>query len=1299
MNVADPSQTQLAPTATFDDQGLYFSLILCAVLLGVFVPLVSLLMSTKRLWVTRLYRTNHTAEPEPASPCGYNGSAAATSPPLRSMSDNNVHEYTQTVRSPTGQRERVTRRKRLGVSLPYPASFLTPLSWRDWFRIDEAVPHLADGITEGALTPPTRIAGGAPSSAPLYSPSMPPPSGPRQPSTSPTQNSHSPRSPTLQGATERNVTVMGPSTSFDDDGHAQCLTSAEMDHHGRPLSYGAMAPPDHHGATRCLTEEIDDPTPSHHMPNDGLPKTARDPQVSLYLFTLKYFATFMLLGEFFTIWICVVASTGDYNEYMLVSYDTHKCHQSDLNLTECAGKLPYCSYSVDGGCAPVPLPGLYDLTVKNLAPRDAKWYPVVLLNLGFCASIVICTLYYVRVVSEYVGKVSAYQLQHALGYRVVCIRGPDPEDTRSKDHFVKRYLQEDAYFPPIPSHRADSYDEDEDCYETVSCSGLGCLFGTMGFHYYTTYRSDAVFTQAGKIKQILFTREPLWGMYRAMHHTESALADLQNAIAEEKALRRKQYYAQGGVVVPQTPLYGYRRHRPSFYIAVDNAAAPPDGNAAAVPGDIHVQGDAPDDLMTCAPFPSCCHKIPAVPYYEERFIRRAERLNQMIAQVPLQPTSSATFVVFADCISAFEFANLFSIQFGGCAKTATARIAGPPGEIISNNLQSQKHLLGCRFIILSILFVILIFTYSIPIGFLGSLDSLAYLPWFGESFLLLYKTEVPDKMRGAINAFLPVIVLAIFNTFLPDIIHFFVIAMGAFNRTDCEGGHLYLQYLFMVLTAVIFQAALQGGFEQLSLIVSSAESGSVADFFVNCVTPNTGGYFYAKVLTSIGMSVWLDILDPVALLKALFLRGRAQVQRNYDALFMPCERDLPRRYAFDLTLLAIGILFHMTVPLLGLFVALYFLVRYWATRSRLYDRYRPTLPTSQQCTDFGISAQVLRSVMWLYCLAETGGVLLLSLRGHQDGVIFCSISLVIGLVLLGYVNVATRRWTATLGRVRSLSRRGVLRPAGPVAASGSPQQSAAPMPAAHEGGSGSHSPTTQVHAQRTVYDDDNALDDSFGPDGEDAGDDREEAMMDAYENVRFTVFDTVHNQNPFVGHLLPRLPDVRYRYQPKHQRLALIDVDAEVQKLYEAQFVVERFWDKGMTWFEADVREAGEESSHQEPAKRAGASRVAEGLSSPSALCPPPPLPSAATAADDGLAPLPTGASSGGGEAVAALVQPHAMPRRGSWSHLVDASSVPLSPASVQSSPAYGTAAGGHEEGRSLDNSAEAVASPMEKLQ
>lgn len=117
-------------------------------------------------------------------------------------------------------------------------------------------------------------------------------------------------------------------------------------------------------------------------------------------------------------------------------------------------------------------------------------------------------------------------------------------------------------------------------------------------------------------------------------------------------------------------------------------------------------------------------------------------------------------------------------------------------------------------------------------------------------------------------------------------------------------------------------------------------------------------------------------------------------------------------------MLAMGLLFHMTVPLLNAFVLVYFIIRYYTQRGRLCDRHSAHELPCHDCTDFGLIAQVIRNATLLFCLAEMGGVLLMSLRRHTGGVVLNSITLASGFVVMFYVHAISSQWVVSLSKVR-----------------------------------------------------------------------------------------------------------------------------------------------------------------------------------------------------------------------------------------------------------------------------------------
>ncbi|KPI85552.1 hypothetical protein ABL78_5381 [Leptomonas seymouri] len=1212
------SSNTLSATSVYDDQGLYVSLIVGAALLVGLGGLMAFLHSTQILWLKRFYRPNHTIEPPPLAATapagtGEHRNSASRSPMTPAPPAGQSVFVEHTVR-PHGRRGRAfIRRKRLGVSLPFTSTFFLLPCFQDWISIEE--PSLFDR-KESALSPAHYTTPAAPLRYTSDRPFMP------------IRTTDSPIAP-----------------SPPSDAAAPPTERLTADCNAGPT--GAMeSPPSSCAQRQQSSPPVPFPTAAF-QPGESLPKTPTDPLVAIYLFTLKYFLALMFFGELFTMWIMVIASSDNHMERTMLLRDIHGCGRQDDNETGCNELKPYCKYrGVALGCAVVPLRGIYDLTVSNIKPRSWRWTPVGLLNLGFCAVLVLLTLVYLRKVGQYVEAVMANQMRHALGYRAVCIRGLDTTDICSENALRKSFLELSVYFPsesPSPSPLVSSssnavarqqrsrnayvtndsilgdYDPEYDSYTICECPGLNFLFSTAGVHCYVMRREDATFTEPGKVEQILITREPPIGLLNTMADTESAMAKLQEAIADEKALRRKLSVRNAGLHDGAADS-GNRRHRyrgsshrraalpersesaplrATSVIVTASGVPSSNGSSGTAVGvrDHQQESEERAVLMMRCSFPACCDKIPAVQYYEYVFFKYAAELNEALAKVPHQPVAGAAFVIFSDSLSAFEFTQLFTVRFGGLTSPLSATIAGPPGRVFQSSVNASRCALYLRFFLIFWLYIVLIFTWSIPISFLGSLESLSQTPGAGR--FLTYFASLSPMLQSLVNAYLPVLVLALFNVALPHIIRMLVRMMGAFNRSECDNGQLYLQYTFMVMTAVIVQAAFQGAMNRLMDLLFDPNEEAIVNFIVGCVTPSNG-YFYAKIIFAACLSAWVDLLDPIGILQALLLRKRVHIQRNYDALFLPCEFEFPRLLSFDMMILSMGLLFHMTAPLLGLLTVGYFFVRYWSQRAKQTDRYRPTLSPAEDCTDFGVPAQVIRSVMFLYCFAETGGVLLMALRNHSGGVVLCSISLAIGITLTIYVHIKTHLWTASLeGARRFASGSSPSQNANPNLC---PQQQQQPPPDAplemrvtsplqdftppfgpspvstRDGGATAAAaapppPPNSALTSGCLFEtspEDNAQERQLGQRSR-QNLVQEEGAMEGYEHVTLNqmLFDTT--RNPFLSHLLPRKAGVIQRFQPKHQRLAPINAAAEVHTMHKTNFVVERYWDLGMTWFEEDT--------------------------------------------------------------------------------------------------------------------------------
>eukprot|EP00658_Telonema_sp_P-2_P080301 TRINITY_DN7965_c0_g1_i6.p1 TRINITY_DN7965_c0_g1~~TRINITY_DN7965_c0_g1_i6.p1 ORF type:complete len:806 (-),score=162.01 TRINITY_DN7965_c0_g1_i6:43-2460(-) len=378
--------------------------------------------------------------------------------------------------------------------------------------------------------------------------------------------------------------------------------------------------------------------------------------------------------------------------------------------------------------------------------------------------------------------------------------------------------------------------------------------------------------------------------------------------------------------------------------------------------------------------------------------------------------SGGVFVVFKDAQCAFEYVEVFNSQYGGLLSNQRASIAGPPSEVIDTVLGNNKFVsaLICTALITG--FVWLIFFWSIPVAFLGSLSQLSTLPGIGGP-IGEFVNSIPLGLRNILQAYLPVIVLTLFGMFLPDVARKIVNMGGVPTKSATDYYQAMLMFSFNFINGVVLQAALQGGLAQLAALIKEPSEQSAATFIVAIISPQ-GGYWYASVVSGY-MGQWLNValLSPVILMK-IFV-SRVGTQRAYDDLFKTWEAAFHMMFTSLMVSTGMGVLFHFSVPLLGLFVGLFFICAYFSHRGILLDNYVPKLnPTTQMVSSFRLLITSLRILCVLYCVAAIGAVMVCSLKNSPGAASVASIAVVIGVVVALYCFYVTSRWVPTLPMIK-----------------------------------------------------------------------------------------------------------------------------------------------------------------------------------------------------------------------------------------------------------------------------------------
>ncbi|KAH8608796.1 putative Calcium dependent channel 7TM region putative phosphate [Trypanosoma vivax] len=959
----------LHPEATWDDKGLWFTLIVYSIVFAVLTALSFVALLVRVTWLRRLYRTNHTA----IALVHGDASLLNAGPIARG-------DVTMTKASPLSEQPGV----KVGCCLPFRCSLLTFPSWRSWLSVEEGAEHLESLLdSEGDL-----LHDKGKTSSPL---------------------SLDGRTGLAGGNSGDSVRNSDCAASGGDEGR-NTSTVKKCRRQGNEET-GHISFVGGRRGKECTERVCNNNCGTGEDCPLNTCKTPLDPQVALYVYFLKIFATIFVVGFCLNAWICALSATDNYLETTAMERDEEKCHEMDGNVMKCMSKRPYCRYMDDERCYPEPLDGLYDLSVQNISPRSWRLWCVALLDVVFSLFFVFTVLLYLWRVDTYVEAVMKRQLKNALGHRVAVVYGLRNEEL-SELVFREKFLTESAYFGPgkpyknlihcIPNRlvtscssvdveeggdsggdgggrkkrRGGAAARNEEVYHQCEVKGTICPFSMCACIPVETPRENAVFLEEGSVKQLLFPRDPPRGMYKWIQRTEVAMQGFHEAVADSRAF-----------------------HRLSENLS-----------------DAGRRKLAKKLLFMRPPFPFCCGSVRKEDYWSEELVNSAAHLNRCISTIPCNVGSGGAFVIFGDALDAYEFVNLVKLQQSSIS-SIWSDVAGPPEEVIQGSLSRDRRVGWFKKAIVLGLFIVMLFFWSIPVSFLSSIDNFQHVPgmeWIATSF-----RRLPQWLHAVVVTLLPVIVLGLFNLLLPKIMSLFALSMGVINKAERDIGVMWLMYLFMVLTGVVFQAALQGGLQELASILSNPSGESIAEFFVALVTP-TGGFWYARVIIAALFSTWVTFLDPVAFFMALVRGNFVNVQRVYDKLFAPCLFEWPELYSFDLSILAMGLLFHMTVPLLSFFVGIYFVVRYFTQRAMLYDRYRPDLHPRYHCTAFEAPAMAIRSSCFLYCLGCLGDVLFMSMRQHIGGVVICSFTTVFSIALFAYVYMVTRRWTNSLSNVRRL---------------------------------------------------------------------------------------------------------------------------------------------------------------------------------------------------------------------------------------------------------------------------------------
>eukprot|EP00164_Ancoracysta_twista_P006071 GFYU01008376.1.p1 GENE.GFYU01008376.1~~GFYU01008376.1.p1 ORF type:complete len:713 (+),score=237.74 GFYU01008376.1:502-2640(+) len=238
----------------------------------------------------------------------------------------------------------------------------------------------------------------------------------------------------------------------------------------------------------------------------------------------------------------------------------------------------------------------------------------------------------------------------------------------------------------------------------------------------------------------------------------------------------------------------------------------------------------------------------------------------------------------------------------------------------------------------------LVIFWAIPIGFLGSLDSLSTLPGIGKAFEFL--ADLDPAVRGFLQAYLPTLVLLVFQAMLPKIMTAFTMGEGVRTKSVLEAGVMSKLFTFQLFSFIVLPAVFIGGLDQLKALadeVASDPFGEIMRLLTKITSPQSG-VFISFVIQSGLISASVKLLRPGPLIVTKLLQRMAKTTVQMDAAMKVEDFEYQVEYAQLLIVFAISTLFCITLPLTPLFGLLYFVCKGGVDKINLHQVHPVNLP-------------------------------------------------------------------------------------------------------------------------------------------------------------------------------------------------------------------------------------------------------------------------------------------------------------------------------------------------------------------
>eukprot|EP00667_Euglena_gracilis_P003242 EG_transcript_3248 len=322
-------------------------------------------------------------------------------------------------------------------------------------------------------------------------------------------------------------------------------------------------------------------------------------------------------------------------------------------------------------------------------------------------------------------------------------------------------------------------------------------------------------------------------------------------------------------------------------------------------------------------------KVDAAQLLEGRIRAVDAQVAAVVDQYYRQPLAGPAFLTFASVQDHLTFRRW---QAQHRPPFGEVTVAPHPSDLLWANLHHSACFRRLTSLLCRFLFCLLLLFWTLPVTLLSSLDQIAELPAIGKP--LHFVLTLNWQLAGLLQAFLPVVVLAAFNSLLPDICHLLQNLSAPHSHTTLERsvfrGYFIFAFSVLILTAV-FGAGLQGlagsphslSWDSLAHSLYITQALTVV---VRASSPKVG-FFLAKSIYAAFPEMWIPCLQLWPLLTGLVWERGALSDRERREAYQPEVPPLWLLYAEPLLVLSISVVFGVTLPCIPLVGAFYFHIK------------------------------------------------------------------------------------------------------------------------------------------------------------------------------------------------------------------------------------------------------------------------------------------------------------------------------------------------------------------------------------